>query len=166
MDDGRLSDFSEGGFVVLSADSRPLRRLLRPQVWMTLEEVALEAIADNDDQLIARTSARQVAERLRIDPAATAWALRVLRQRGLVELKREKDSADRFGLSTYWLGPITGIAVFGKPDTARPTPVLADTRRPTTAAQHVAISDMGEQASSPSPPCPQPHEPELGSSLP
>ena len=50
---------------------------------MTLEEVALDAVAE-DGRLVARTSARQVAERLGVDPGTAAGALRVLRDRGLL----------------------------------------------------------------------------------
>ncbi|MGH9106077.1 MAG: hypothetical protein ACRDZX_09605 [Acidimicrobiales bacterium] len=58
--------------VVVSAASRALRRQLRPLVWVALEEVALDALAE-DGQLVARTSARQVAERLGVDPGDCRW---------------------------------------------------------------------------------------------
>ena len=67
---------------------------------------------------MARTSARQVAERLGVDPTAAA-ALRVLRERGLVALEREKGPAGRFGLSVYELGPVAGPTVV-RPCTAEP----------------------------------------------
>ena len=44
--------------------------------WVTLEEVALDAVAE-DGRLVARTSARQVAERLGVDPG-TAQGIAVL----------------------------------------------------------------------------------------
>ena len=94
----------------MSAASRPLRRQMRALTWVTLEDVALDAVAE-DGQLVARTSARQVAERLRIDPAAAAGALRVLRDRGLVRLEPDQRPglARRFGLWVYMLGPIPGL---------------------------------------------------------
>jgi hypothetical protein len=46
---------------------RPLRRALRPLVWVILEEVALDAVLE-DGCLVARTSARQIADRLGLDP--------------------------------------------------------------------------------------------------
>jgi hypothetical protein len=58
-----------------------LREELRALAWVTLEEVALDAVAE-DGRLVARTSVRQVAERLRIDPGSAAGALRLLRDRG------------------------------------------------------------------------------------
>jgi DNA-binding transcriptional ArsR family regulator len=143
--------------VLLSADSRSLRRALRPLVWVTLEEVALDAVVE-DGRLVARTSARQIAERVGIDPATAAKALQALRKRGLVALEREKGPAGRFGLSVYQLGPVPGLTVVspygadpcvvspslvepvlaepamvtpyaGQPDAARPTPAASDAHR-------------------------------------
>ena len=91
---------------------------LRPLVWLALEELALDAVAE-DGRLVARTSARRVAERLGVDPATAAAALRVLRDQGLVVLDREKGPAGRFGLSVYVLGPVAGLAVVG-PGLVRP----------------------------------------------
>ena len=69
---------SGSGVVLLSGECRPLRRALRPLVWVVLEEVALDAVVE-DGGLVARTSARQVAERLGVEPGTAATALRVLR---------------------------------------------------------------------------------------
>ena len=98
--------------VLLSAESRALRRRLRPLVWMALEEVALDAVAE-DGRLVAHTSARRVAELLQVDPGSAARALRVLREHGLVVLEREKGPAGRFGLSVYVLGKVAGLTVLG-----------------------------------------------------
>ena len=100
----------EDAAVVVSAASRTLRRQLRALVWMTLEEVALDAVAEGD-RLVARTSARQVAERLGVAPGTAAGALGVLRDRGLLVLEREQGPVGRFGLSVYVLGPLAGLAV-------------------------------------------------------
>jgi len=96
--------------VLLSGECRALRCELRPLVWVILEEVALDAVVE-DDRLVARTSARQVAERLRVDPGTAATALRALRQRGLVSLEREKVPGGRFGLSVYELRSVSGLSV-------------------------------------------------------
>jgi hypothetical protein len=87
-----------------------LRRRLRPAVWVVLEEVALDAVVEHG-RLVARTSARQVAERLGINPGTAADALRVLSRLGLVSLEREKGPAGRFGLSVYQLGSVTGLSL-------------------------------------------------------
>ena len=96
--------------VLLSGECRALRRELRPLVWVILEEVALDAVVE-DGRLVAHTSARQVAERLRLDPGTAAKALRALRERGLVALEPEKGPAARFGLSVYELGLVSGLSV-------------------------------------------------------
>jgi len=96
--------------VVVSAASRSLRRQLRPLVWVTLEEVALDAVVE-DGRLVSRTSARRVADRLGIDPGTASRALGDLRRRGMLVLEREHDAAGRFGLSVYVLGSIAGLRV-------------------------------------------------------
>jgi hypothetical protein len=94
----------------VSADSRPLRGQLRPLGWVTLEEIGLDAVVE-DGRLVARTSARQVADRLRIDPRYVAKELKALRDRGLVRLERDQGPARRFGLWVYVLGPVAGLTV-------------------------------------------------------
>jgi hypothetical protein len=109
-----------GTTVLLSAQSRPLRRRLRPLVWTVLEEVVLDAVIE-DGRLVSRTSARRVAELLQVDPGSAARALRVLRQHGLVGLEGEKGPAGRFGLSVYVLGKVAGLTVLG-PTAVEPLP--------------------------------------------
>ena len=82
-------DRTDNTMVVMSTASRSLRRALRPLAWAILEDVALDAVPE-DGRLVARTSARQVAERLRVDPGTAAQALRILRERGFLVLEREK----------------------------------------------------------------------------
>ncbi len=108
----------DGPAVVVSTASRTLRRQLRPLVWVALEEVALAAVAEGG-RLVARTSARQVGDQLGLDPGTAAGALRILRQRGLLVLEREKGPAGRFGLSVYVLGSVAGLTVLS-PSTAEP----------------------------------------------
>jgi DNA-binding transcriptional ArsR family regulator len=96
--------------VLVSRASRGLRRELRPLVWMVLEEVALDAVVA-DGRLIARTSARRLAEGLGIDPGSAASALRSLRERGVLALERESGVSGRFGLAVYVLHRVDGLAV-------------------------------------------------------
>ena len=103
------------GAVVVSVRARRLRKELRPLVWVTLEEVALDAVFENG-RLVARTSARLIADRLGVDPGTAAGALRTLRRRGLVAFERESGPAGRFGLSVYVLGDISGLKVFSRAD--------------------------------------------------
>lgn len=118
--------------IVISSASRTLRRQLRPLAWVTLEELALDAVVENG-RLVARTSARQVAERLGINPGTANEALRVLGRHGLVSLEREKGPAGRFGLSVYHLGPVPGISA-AQPCVAEPFVVRPPMASPQTGA--------------------------------
>jgi DNA-binding transcriptional ArsR family regulator len=124
-------DGSGSRAVLLGAECRPLRRALRPLVWVTLEEVAFDAVAE-DGRLLARTSARQIAVRLGLDPTTVAGALKALRQRGLLTLERAKGPAGRFGLSVYSLGPVPGLTVVS-PCAADPCVVSPHVVRPVVA---------------------------------
>jgi hypothetical protein len=119
---------AEQSGILLSPDCRPLRRSLRPLDWVTLEEVALDAVRE-DDQLVSRTSARRVAEHLRVDPLTVARALKVLRNRGLVSLEPDQQPGPvrRFGLWVYVLGPVTGLTVV---DARGISPSPSSLRRP------------------------------------
>ena len=102
---------AERSGVLLSPECRSLRRSLRPLDWVTLEDVALDAVVE-DGRLVSRTSARQVAEDLRVEPLAAARALKVLRNRGLVSLEPDRvEIGRRFGLWVYVLGPVGGLTV-------------------------------------------------------
>ena len=107
--------------MIVRDGSRALRRSVLPVVWLVLEELALNAVMV-DGIVAASTSARAIAAELGLDPATTASALRVLRDRGLVELTRETGAAGRFGLSVYRLGPIPGVEVLAP----RPRPPHVD----------------------------------------
>jgi hypothetical protein len=96
--------------VTLCAQSRELRRCLGPLAWAVLEDVALDA-EPGGGAMVARTSARQVAEHLDIQPGTAAKALQRLRDLGLVSLAREAGHAGRFGLSVYRLAPIAGLTI-------------------------------------------------------
>jgi DNA-binding transcriptional ArsR family regulator len=115
--------------VIVRDGSRALRRSVRPVVWLVLEELALNVMVDG--VVAASTSARAMAAELGLDPATTASALRVLRDRGLVELTRETGAAGRFGLSVYRLGPIPGVEVLA------PCP-----RPPHVDGPHMVTSDI------------------------
>ncbi len=125
----------DGPAVVVSTASRTLRRQLRPLVWVALEEVALAAVAEGG-RLVARTSARHVADQLGLDPGTAAGALRVLRQRGLLVLEPEKGPTGRFVLSVYVLGSVGGLTVLS-PRTAEPQMDDQGGRRPPVGSQLV-----------------------------
>lgn len=138
--------------MLVSAASRTLRRQLRALAWLTLEDVALDAVVE-DGRLVARTSARQLAAHLGIDPGTAAGALRVLRDCGLLHLEREHGPTGRFGLSVYVLGPVSGLTVISPcaalPQTATPpmvNPGVDDTAalRQNSEAPCVARPDVAE----------------------
>ena len=127
-----------GTAVLLSAESRPLRRHLRPLVWTVLEEVVLDAVAE-DGRFVAHTSARRVADLLQVDPGSAARAMRVLREHGLVMLEREKGPAGRFGLSVYVLGKVAGLTVLG-PGAVEPRPADPWLEEPEGVKPHTAAA--------------------------
>ena len=133
--------------IVLSSDCRELRRSLTPIAWTVLEEVLLDALADGD-QIIATTSVRRIAAQLDIDAGTAASALRLLRNRRLLELKRCSGPAGRFGLSTYVVLTTPGIRLLppcgSRPHTKGPCAAGSpgeepsprnDRRRPAPAAR-------------------------------
>lgn len=105
------------GVLLLTDASAPLRCRLRPLPWIVLEQLALEAI-EKDGRLVAATSARRIAEQLRVDPGEAARALRVLRAAGLVGLLGSGPAGRRFGLASYVLGEIPGLVVLARVDSA------------------------------------------------
>jgi hypothetical protein len=120
--------------LVVRAEARVLRRSLRPVVWLVLEELMLDAV-DIDGALVASVSARSIASDLGLDPGTVASALRVLRQRGFVGLARASGPCGRFGLSSYQLQTIDGLAVLAPcVDAPRPAP-------PHSATTH-AVDDV------------------------
>lgn len=99
-----------GSHLVLDARILSSIRWLRPMPWAVLEAVALVADADGHD-LVARTSARHLADLLGVDPGTAAAGLRVLRTRGVLELRRASGPAGRFGLSAYVLGDVAQLGL-------------------------------------------------------
>jgi hypothetical protein len=130
------------GAVLVSTACRPLRRELRPVAWAVLEDVAMDAVVE-DGRLIARTSARRLAQELGIDPGTAAGALRLLRQRQLLFLERGSGPAGRFGLSIYVLARVTGMTV---PDWGGEGPAMAPPHEdpPLAAGPHMAAPHLEE----------------------
>ncbi|HUP69185.1 MAG TPA: hypothetical protein VM142_05150 [Acidimicrobiales bacterium] len=87
----------------IGAPVRELKRQLGPMAWGVLEDVALDAVADDDGRLVATTSTRRIAENLGLAPGTAGRALSRLRQLGLVRLVRQSGDGGRFGLSGYVL---------------------------------------------------------------
>jgi DNA-binding transcriptional ArsR family regulator len=113
--------------VLLTGDCRALRRRLDAIAWMVLEEIALDA-TDDGDRVVAATSARRIADQLRIDPGTAARALRALREAGLVTFDRRAATQGRFGLSSYELTDVQGLVL--RPCVLRPHVVDPRTATP------------------------------------
>jgi hypothetical protein len=141
-----------------------MRKELRPMAWTVLEEVAFDAV-DEDGRLVARTSARRVADQLGVDPTTAAGALRVLRQRGLLTLERQSGLAGRFGLSLYVLGSVSGMTVIPacmdsplmvfshlvSPDVEGPDMAGADLEQPGPGERHMEKLSVRQRAPRPKP---------------
>ena len=96
--------------VVVWSHARALVGTFRPQSWVVLHDLVFDA-EWVDDRWVAPSSARLVAEHLRIDPGTAATALRQLRDCGIAELTQASGSAGRFGLASYTLRLPSGIEV-------------------------------------------------------
>ncbi len=112
------ADLADGG-VVVSIAARGALRTLRPVVRVVLEDVALDA-AWRDGRLISYTSARLVAEHIGVDAGTAASALRMLRERGIVELAQSAGANGRFGLAAYTVHLPAGMELVGSPRPGRP----------------------------------------------
>jgi DNA-binding transcriptional ArsR family regulator len=128
-------------WIVVHVAARLTLRSLRPVLRVVLEDVALDAVWQ-DGRLVASTSARLVAEHLGVDPGTAASALRVLRDRGLVELEQHTQSDGRFGLAGYTVHLPPGLDVTpstdgDRPHTAEPSTVEADAASITTDTKRV-----------------------------
>jgi hypothetical protein len=119
--------------VVVWSHARNLLREFRPQAWVVLQDLMLDA-EWRDGRLVASSSARLVAEHLHIDPGTAAAGLRTLRDRGVVELTQSSGAGGRFGLAAYTLLLPPGLEVLSprvdEPCAARPRAGLADRVEP------------------------------------
>ncbi len=119
--------------VVVWSHARDLLRVFRPQMWVVLQDLALDA-EWRDGRLVASSSARLVAEHLHIDPGTVAAALRALRDRGVAELCQTSGTAGRFGLAAYTLRLPPGLEIvpphMETPHTAEPHRDMPHTEKP------------------------------------
>jgi hypothetical protein len=104
--------------VVVWSHARQHVRTFRPQAWVVLQDLALDA-EWIDGRWVAPSSARLIADHLRIDAGIAAAALGQLREGGVAELTEASGSAGRFGLASYTLRLPSGVDVVS-PCLARP----------------------------------------------
>lgn len=118
----------------LSTESRPLRRSLGPTAWAVLEEMALDATADEAGAVIATTNVRALGEELGVVKDTVVRALNRLIVVGVVARRPQHQCAGRFGAVVYELRLPAGLTI-------SPCPEIADTigsvagRRETVDAQ-------------------------------
>ena len=124
--------------VVVWSHARDLMRAFRPQMWVVLQDLALDA-EWHDGRLVASSSARLVAEHLHIDPGTAAAALRALRDRGIAELCQTSGAAGRFGLASYALRLPPGLEVF-PPRPGTPRGDFPHTDKPVAEKPHMEQS--------------------------
>ena len=118
---------------MLTGASAALRSRLQALPWMVLEQLALDAHLDSG-RLVAASSARRIAEQLKVDPGSVAAALRVLRRADIVDLVRPGTSRSRFDLASYLLGETPGLLVLRAGAPPQPTGGDLLSPRPSGAA--------------------------------
>jgi hypothetical protein len=148
--------------VVVWPHARSLMRLMRPVVWVVLQDIVLDAEWRND-RLVASTSARLVAEHLHLDPSTTASAMKTLRARGVVELEQASETNGRFGLAAYTLHLPDCIDVWSP---RRQTPDTENPRAVTTPAGSGVVLSCPWDGLDLSPRADSSHTEENSSSLP
>lgn len=110
--------------------------------WVVLEVLALDAV-DDDGELVARASARAIADTLSVSKDTAAGALRRLADAGLVERQRQHRTGGRFGLGGYVLHLPSGLTTNARAAAAIPpgaptTPPPVARRQPTRTPRPTA----------------------------
>jgi len=127
--------------VVMWSRARDLLHIFRPQMWLVLHDLALDA-EWRDGRWVAASSARLVADHLLIDPGTAATALRALRDHGVAELCQMSGAAGRFGLAAYTLQLPPGLEILSprveSPYTEQPDTAEPHTAEPVTARRRSA----------------------------
>lgn len=128
-DHADVTDCSDAALVISHAAVATIRRL-GTTAWVVLEVLTLEAVAD-DSALVARTSARSIAESVSVSKDTAAGALRRLADAGVVERRPQNRSGGRFGSGGYVLHLPAGLATAVRlADEAPPVSAPADRARP------------------------------------
>lgn len=132
----------------VSADSRALRRTVGTTAWAVLEDVVLDAEANEVGVLVAATNVRRLAMHLGVSKDTAARALTRLLDAGLVRrvvCGRGERGAFSCAAYTVNVGQLVGITLDDpttepSPRTDRPRPAKV-TSRPTTHAQSTLFDD-------------------------
>lgn len=129
---------NEAGGLILTLQSRALKRNLGPTAWAVLEDVVLDAVVQ-DGRWLAKTTTRQVADHLGLTPGTVARALARLCSEGIVHREDRRDAGTgRFGEAVYVVQPLAEL----RPCVAFPYVDRRDTDTPAMVpcitASHVA----------------------------
>lgn len=120
-----LADDGTGG-LILTTQSRALKRNLGPTAWAVLEDVLLDAIRQ-DGRWLAKTTTRLIGDHLGLMPGTVARALARLGTEGIVRREDRRDAVTgRFGEAVYVVQPLAAL----RPCIAFPHTDRRDTETP------------------------------------
>ena len=125
--------------LIVTIESRVLKRRLGPLAWAVLEDISLDAVLQ-DGRWLAATSTRRVADHLGLTPGTVARALARLCTDGLVHREDQRDTrTGRFGESVYVVEPMAALLpCVDHPHTVRRDTATPNTARPATVSPHTA----------------------------
>jgi hypothetical protein len=102
-------DGNEARRLILTVESRVLKRSLGPTAWAVLEDVVLDAVQE-EGRWLARTSTRCVADHLGLTPGTVARSMARLCTEGIVHREDRRDvNTGRFGESVYVVESLAGL---------------------------------------------------------
>jgi hypothetical protein len=132
----------EVGELIVTSDSRAVKRGLGVTAWAVLEDVVLDARLE-EGRWLARTSVRLVAHHLGLTPGTVARALARLCSEGLVHREDRRDvDTGRFGESVYVVHPAAAL---------HPCRDVPNTAQRDTAAPQTVVPPMEERRTEPPP---------------
>jgi DNA-binding transcriptional ArsR family regulator len=146
--------------VVLTAAGRKLCRAVGATAWAVLCDIALDAEAEADGNLVAATNVRRIAADLGISKDTAARALGRLVGAGLVARHCRRGAGGHFVRSLYELrrepGGGVAVVVAPAPGPRSPCPVLGDTATDTATDAQPGPAPRGgvQQADRPAKRCP------------
>lgn len=125
--------------LVLTAESRSLRRALGPTAWVVLEELTTCGTLDPaDGTVVAATTLRDLADALGLGRDAVASALKALALAGWVRSETARGAGGRFGAGRYLVS--TSPALRRVAALATPRPARSGTTATTRQSRDLQLS--------------------------